>query len=154
MPLRAYSDKEKEILLAEWQEIRESLRYFGNKRFAQLTVFIAANGFLVNAIYAAFRDGQRLKTTPALTAALIGLVVTVLFYVQEKSSVDYFTTFLERGKQLERELELLELMTHHRPRADRGTRATFWLYKTVGLLWLLFGWTATSGYRACCPWPG
>lgn len=152
MAHHSYSDKEKEILLAEWREIRESLRYFGNKRFAQLTVYIAANGFLVNALYAALKDGHPLSTTPALTAALIGLVLTVVFYIHEQSSVDYFTKFLERGRALERELGVIELMSKHRPKADRGTRATFWLYEAVGLLWILFAWTAMSGYRACCPW--
>lgn len=46
----------REILLAEWKDVRESLRYFGNKRFAQITVFVAANGFLFNAVYKQIRN--------------------------------------------------------------------------------------------------
>jgi hypothetical protein len=45
-----------QILIQEWKEIRETLRYFGNKRFAQLTVFIAANGFLLDSYLAAPRQ--------------------------------------------------------------------------------------------------
>ena len=35
-----------EILLEEWKEVRTTLRHFASKRFAQLTVFIAAAGFM------------------------------------------------------------------------------------------------------------
>ena len=35
-----------EILLEEWKEVRTRLRHFGSKRFVQLTVFIAAAGFM------------------------------------------------------------------------------------------------------------
>ena len=121
-------DKTNELLLTEWKEVRESLRYFGNKRFAQLTVFIAANGFLINACFA--RDNP----LPGLWCGLFGVLLALIFRNLEKGSVEFFTEFAKRGLMIEDQLKVIRLI-HCRPARDLATSATYWMY------WLaLFGW--------------
>jgi hypothetical protein len=124
----------REILLAEWQDVRESLRYFGNKRFAQITVFVAANGFLFNAVY---KDNA---TVTRPEAAVAGIALAVLFFVLELGSVQFFERFAERGRAIEAELGDLKLMRYFRPRTDWATEAAYALYVFVGLAWVYVGW--------------
>ena len=120
------------ILLAEWKEIRESLRYFGNKRFAQLTVFLAAEGATINAFLSPSEDLSRLVFQSA------GLLLAVLFFVMELSSVTYWKDFAARGEEIETTLKLLKLMTKHRQSSgtDSATKATYFLYVSVALFWV------------------
>lgn len=132
-----------EILLEEWKEIRVTLRYFGNKRFAQLTVFIVASGFMfdtmLNRQESCFRTGL----------AVTGIVFALLFLMMEISSVRYWKAFVGRSKQIENDLAPLKLMTESRPelkglkKVVTGTFATYALYCIVVGLWILalaLGW--------------
>ena len=93
----------REILLAEWKEIRESLRYFGNKRFAQMTVFLAANALFFNAVY----TGQ--GTLGRAAAGIVGLAVAALFLVLEYDAWRRWYRCAERGRRIEQQLGHLEL---------------------------------------------
>ena len=114
-----------DIQMEEWKEIRESIRYFGTKRFTQLTVFIATTGFLCNAYLNQpswswiFQSG--------------GLAIAILFLLMERSSVQYWTKFAERAVIIEAALKPLELMTKFRPKEGRFLGATFATYATYGL---------------------
>ena len=66
---------DKEILLEEWKDIRETLRYFGNKRFAQLTVFLAAEGAAISAFLGAGH------ANPNRVFQIAGLLLAVLFFI-------------------------------------------------------------------------
>jgi hypothetical protein len=120
-----------DILLEEWKDIRETLRYFGNKRFAQLTVFIAVSGFMFDSFLK--RPGlNRSWLVPG-----VGMVFGVLFIVMETSSVRYWRKFAERGKTIEQDIGHLELMSRFRPanRLFTSTNATYMVYLGVVLLW-------------------
>lgn len=123
-----------EAMLEEWKEIRESLRYFGRKRFAQLTVFIAASGFMFDHALA----NPQAPTT--LGVGIAGIVLTVTFYVMERSAVGTWRGFVKRGKIIEEALGHLELMTKFRLEERHqwfsGTAATYRLYEFVCLAWL------------------
>lgn len=126
-------DRETSLLLEEWKEIRETLRYFGNKRFAQLTVFIAASGFMLDAFLG------RTDATARIALSVVGVLFAFLFLVMEISSVRYWNRFADRGKKIEEDAGTLELMTSYRPRERivSATHATYALYGGVILLWLL-----------------
>jgi len=96
-------DKER-VNLEEWKEIRKTLRYFGNKRFAQLTVYIAANAL----IFKPFFDSQPPRSCglPALAIAL-----GILFAAMERRSNVYVDAFVKRGNEIEeKELRTLWMM--------------------------------------------
>ena len=125
-----------QILIDEWKEVRETIRYFGNKRFAQLTVFIAASGFLANAFFSQIDSDRR------LALAIVGAVLSVLFAVMEYSSWKYWNAYAGRGVAIEGQLPPLELMSQHRPaeKVLSATCATFVVYFSVLALWVV----------ACC----
>jgi hypothetical protein len=141
---------ETSLLLEEWKEIRESLRYFGNKRFAQLTVFIAASGFMLDAFL------SRPALWPRLALSLVGLVLAALFLLMERSSVRYWKRFAERavgiewatdarlgnrGQRMDGPTNSLWLMRSYRPRPGplSATTATYAVYWGVILLWIAAG---------------
>jgi len=121
-----------DILLAEWKEIRETLRYFGNNRFAQLTVFLAAEGATI---------GGFLKEPPPaqpLVLQIAGILLSLLFLIMEYSSVLYWDKFAERGESIERSVKVLKMMTEYRPKEHgllSGTNATYGLYVATLIFW-------------------
>ena len=118
-----------EILLEEWKEVRTTLRHFGSKRFAQLTVFIAAAGFMF---------AELLKpAAPHPAVLVVGIVLPLLFLLMELSSVRYFRAFARRGKEIERELPQLRLMSRARPKSDLATWAICILYGLVSRIWVV-----------------
>lgn len=117
---------EKQILIEEWKETRESLRYFGNKRFTQLTIFIAANGFMLDAFF---------KQPNKFFLQIAGVVIGLLFFAMERSSVQDWAAVADRGKKIEGKVGHLELMTHHRP-INKVLSATYFVYWGFILLWL------------------
>lgn len=123
---------ENRFRLEEWKEIRESLRYFGNKRFAQLTVFIAATGFMLNALF------DQTDQRSLFVVRIIGICLSILFFVMEKRTVEYIDAFVKRGEQIEVELQHIQLI-HKRPkkRIVSGTIATYFLYGLVLSFWVV-----------------
>jgi len=123
---------ENRFLLEEWKEIRESLRYFGNKRFAQLTVFIAATGFMLKALF------DQTDQRSLLVVRIIGICLSILFFVMEKRTVEYIDAFVKRGEQIEDQLQHIQLI-HKRPkkRIVSGTIATYFLYGLVLSFWVV-----------------
>ena len=123
-----------EILLAEWKEIRESLRYFGNKRFTQLTVFIAATGFMVKGFF----DQNNRRSL--LVIGIMGIILSILFLLMEKRTAEYIDAFIARGKKVEEDLGHLQLI-HKRPEKPKlkisGTVATYMLYGLVFFFWVV-----------------
>ena len=124
----------REILLAEWKEVRESLRYFGNKRFAQMTVFIAANALLFHAVYTGLGRLARIE------AGLVGLGLAGLFLVLEYGSSRFWKRFADRGRRIEQQLVHLELIRYYRPASDVATWDAYGFYVLTAIGWAYVGW--------------
>lgn len=124
---------DKEILLEEWKDIRETLRSFGNKRFAQLTVFLAAEGAAISA----FLNAGSANRSHVFQVA--GLLLAALFFVMELSSVNYWRQFAARAAEIEVKIGHLKLMTESRQQ-KRGlwsaTSATYLVYLLTALFWI------------------
>ena len=120
-------------LLDEWKDIRETLRYFGNKRFAQLTVYLAINGFAIDAF---FKQEQEV-----LKFALIGLglVTALLFGYMEQRTNAFYKRLAARAPEIELALGgHLKLATQHRDAKllKQIDNAAFAFYCVTALLWL------------------
>jgi hypothetical protein len=132
---------DKEILLEEWKDIRETLRYFGNKRFARLAVFLAAEGAAISA----FLNAGSASRSHVFQVA--GLLLAALFFVMELSSVNYWRQFAARAAEIEVKIGHLKLMTEYRQQ-KRGlwsaTNATYLVYLLAAFFWIFsFGcWCA------------
>jgi hypothetical protein len=123
-------------LLDEYKEINHNVRFYGNMRFAQLTLFSAISAALLTVIF---------KTEPVLTETIKtaleigGMISTFVLWVMEERSTGYATKFIHRLQELETTLGFNQW------RGRRiGTRAIFsatnavrLLYFAVFLFWLL-----------------
>jgi len=102
----------RQVLLEEWKDIRATLRYFGNKRFAQLTIFMAASGFMFKALVdrrQAFTGGREYVLMSC------GILLAMSFFVMELRFFQYWKFFADRGREIEEGVGDLELMRHYRP---------------------------------------
>lgn len=128
-----------ELLLEEWKDIRESLRYFGNKRFAQLTVFIAATGFLASSFLQQI-SLEEINWKFIVILRFAGTLLGILFLVMELRSAQYIETFASRGREIEAELGHIELI-RRRPtkrgfaKVLTGTYATYTIYLLAIAFW-------------------
>jgi hypothetical protein len=134
------------VLLEEWKEVRETLRYTGNIRFAQLTVFMAATGVLLSAA-----AGHPDAGTAALLR-IIGATLAFLFLMMEWGFFRFWARLAERGEEIERDgalatpppagsaqpaAQTLKTMTRFRSKRSlmMPTYAAFALYILTGLFW-------------------
>ena len=140
--------EERKLLVDEWKEVRESLRYFGNKRFNQLTVFIAGTGLALNV----FIDKiDKLTTGTRRIIPAFGIMLCILFVILEFSAKKYWKQFERRGKEIERLFKQLFFnLMHYRLKWNglmkilTGTSATYLIYWATLILWvllLIFYWS-------------
>lgn len=127
----------------EWKDIRETLRYFGNKRFTQLTVFIAISGFMFNAF---FNDDSFVYKK---YLAWCGIVLSALFLFMEHSSNRFWRKALERGQKIENpDSNTFNLMQEeNRPSKASIRMGDYSVYAIY--LGMLFSWVLT--FFVCIP---
>jgi uncharacterized membrane protein YcgQ (UPF0703/DUF1980 family) len=113
--------------LEEYKEINNNVRFYGNMRFAQLTLFSAITAALLTIIF---------KTQPALTASVKtaleigGVVSTIVLWVMEERSTGYAVKFIHRLQELEKSLEFNQWRGR-----KIATRAVFSATNAVRLLY-------------------
>ncbi len=82
----------------EYMDASSNQRQFQSLRFAQLTVFLAIIGVILNLLIS---GGEAL--TPLRTYILkgAGLIMTLLFWVQQERTMLWWTHFVRRAAELE-----------------------------------------------------
>jgi len=103
----AERDARVEVMLAEWQEIRESLRACERQRLAQLALFLLVSlvlgfGYLPIATAAEARWGTARWALPAFGALLTGVFLSL-----ESGSLAYRREWARRGRQIETAVQVL-----------------------------------------------
>jgi len=101
------ADPRLQLMLAEWQEVRESLRFCDRQRLAQLAIFIVASmlvaiGFLATAVSP---DAPRRAVHWALPA--LGAAVSLIFIALEAGALAYRREWARRGRQIETAVQVL-----------------------------------------------
>jgi hypothetical protein len=86
---------------AEYLDVSNNMRAYGNMRFAQLTLFIAITAALINLLF-----GKDPPASARVTVALkiAGLIIAAVFFIFEESSTSYWRYYKDRAKALERDL--------------------------------------------------
>jgi hypothetical protein len=123
----------------EYLDASANQRQFQTLRFAQITVFIAITGFLINLL---FNASIPVPTLERLALKTGGLLVTFLFWIHQERVMAYWNHFVQRAAELEKELGFRQYST--RPRAGivssfkamRLFFIVFALFWTVALVWL------------------
>ena len=119
----------------EYLDASNNQRQFQSIRFAQLTVFLAITGVLLNLIFGA-------SASPSPTRAILmkagGLIITLLFWVQQERTMTYWTHFVRRAAELEEELGFKQYST----RPPSGLFSSFKAMRLFFILLTLF-WIAS-----------
>lgn len=116
----------------EYQEVGENIRYYGNMRFAQLTLFTV---ILAGIVSISVVPSQGTSPLPAWVGGLAGYLIAVLFWVMEERAGDNWWHYVERAKQIEALLGYSQYRAlRHQPliSASNATRIFFAL---VMLFW-------------------
>ena len=125
--------------LEEYRQIGENLRFYGNLRFAQLTLFFVATGALL-----AVLDQAKIRSAFLSFQVLSvgGLLVVAVFAVLEQSAVRYWCHYRDRAVVLEPPLGLEQYSRRPRGSVLNATNAVRLLFVGVALLWIAVGLSA------------
>lgn len=128
----------------EYKDVSANMRQYANMRFGQLTLFIATNAAMVAA---AFKPAAQVAA-PRWTIRTIGILLSVVFWLLESRSTAYWNVFMDRAKELERDLSFSQYLNRPDPPELVGlktnaTNAIHLLFVSIVAFWILhwiFGW--------------
>jgi hypothetical protein len=103
----------------EYLDVSDNTRHWNTLRFAELTIYIALTGALLNAIIAKSPPLTPLVSAPAKIA---GSVVTILFFVLQERTMLYRYSFIHRAAELEKEQINVDALLAYRGAVGRRTR--------------------------------
>jgi hypothetical protein len=106
-PPAGESDPRMGVMLAEWQEVRESLRFCDRQRLTQLAVFIFASA-LIAIGYLPIAAASDSRWAPARWALpSLGVIVSAVFLTLEVGALAYRREWARRGRQIETAVQVL-----------------------------------------------
>lgn len=129
--------------LDEYRDLSENMRFYGNMRFAQLTLFFVATGALLNAVAS---HNFRWPLQPLV--GLGGLIIVVAFAVLEHASVRYWLHHRMRAVEIEEALDFWQYRNRPHKSVFNGTNAVRLLFYATAAMWLAYGITAVLAERA------
>ncbi|MFC1967573.1 hypothetical protein ACFLV2_02940 [Chloroflexota bacterium] len=123
------------IELEEYKEINNNVRFYGNMRFAQLTLFSAIMAGLLTIIF---------NTQPPITALLKtvlefgGILLAIILLIMEERSTGYATKFINRLQELEKTLGFNQWQGRRigTKAIISATNAVRFLYVAVIIFWI------------------
>lgn len=88
-------------LVDEYKEIGQNLRQYGNMRFAQLTLFLVASGYLFRIKYEAKLP---LTNDQCVCTGVVGIILTLCFWLMEERAADNWFDCNQRAKVIESQI--------------------------------------------------
>lgn len=96
-------------MMEEYKDLSNNIRTNANLRFAQLTIFVALTSGLVTSYTGAIthysKSTVNISSFPADMYAVIGILITVAFWIMDERTRDYMEVFRKRARDLEQTLE-------------------------------------------------
>lgn len=123
----------------EYVDVSNNLRFYGNMRFAQLTLFLALTGSLCTL---AFVGAHSLPAIGQAALKVLGAVSGLVFAFLDIRAAGYWHHYKSRATQLEVTLGFKQYTTLPRRGCLTATNAVLLLYALIVLSWIAF-----------CVWP-
>lgn len=145
----ARADAKRSGAETEYKEVCNNLRFYGDLRFKQLTIYLALNAALLT-----WLGKQEMEGAEKFVAAMAGIFSSFLFGIIERSSNRYWDSFCERASELEGRLQMKQYRSLQRGTSllDSAVRATYAIYWSIALTWLLFlAWPVAAAWRISLP---
>ena len=122
------------IFLEEYKEIGANLRQYGNMRFAQLTLLVAVSGGLLAAV---FSKDVGLSIYQKWAVEFFGLLITVAFWVMEKSATNWWNHYYNCALLLELKLGMCKYSLQKPKTLFSATDAVQTVFYLLALVWLV-----------------
>lgn len=120
---------------AEYLDVSENMRHYGNMRFAQLTLFIAITAAQLSVLF-----NSDIPKPSLLICHFIeygGLIVTVVFFIMEERAVSYWDNYRIRGVELEKDLSYQQFTRQPKRKIWTATNAVRILFVFIFLFWVI-----------------
>jgi hypothetical protein len=127
----------------EYLEASNNQRHFQTARFAQLTVYLAIMGVLLNLL---FGGSATTSATTRIVLQASGLIVTLLFWIRQERTMAYWYHFVTRAAELEKELGFKQFCT----RPPAGILSSFKAMRLLFIILALF-WASSFSWIAWVP---
>ncbi len=118
----------------EYLDASDNIRHWNTLRFAELTIYIALTGALLNAITG---SSPPLPPLVGASAKIAGLVVTILFFVLQERTMLYWYSFVHRAAELEKELGFQQYSSRPLAGLITGRNAVRVFFLIMVLLWVV-----------------
>ena len=120
-------------MIDEYKEASSNMRTYTNMRFAQLTLFIAITGILINVLFV--QDSG--TTCPFQFAMKIGgLIVGVVFLLMEERASDFFHHYKKRAIELEGQLGFQQYINRPERKLITATNGVRILFVADIIFWI------------------
>ncbi len=123
------------VLIEEYKEIGANLRFYGNMRFAQLTLFAAIVGGLASVLA---RSGNEFSGTQELLLQLFGIVSILVIWIMEERSTTQWSMYYGRAREIESVLGLGQYSRRGKKVLLSATNAVRFLYALTLFAWACF----------------
>ncbi len=118
----------------EYTEVNNNIRHYSNMRFAQLTIYVAITGVLINFF---FNKVDTLKSVTKFCFEIGGIYIAIMFWIMEKSATKKWKAFKARAIELEKELGYKQITNFPSSALFSATNATQMLFLGGILFWAI-----------------
>jgi len=117
----------------EYMDASSNVRHWSTLRFAQLTIYIALMGGLLNIIYG--KSGS-LSIQAGILLKIAGLLLTLLFWNLQERTMLYWYNFVRRAAELEETLGFSQYSNRPKAGVFSSRNAMRLLFFVMALLWV------------------
>ncbi len=117
----------------EYLDASANQRQFQTIRFAQLTVYLALTGFLINLL---FSHPESMTPLVRILLKSAGLITTLLFGVHQVRTEAFWSHFVRRAAELEEELGFKQYSTRPRSGFISSFKAMRAFFIVLTLFWI------------------
>lgn len=121
----------------EYAELQENMRFYGNMRFKQLTLFFAITGVLL-----AVQFGNLVRVediSPVGIIPVIGIIIVYVFYIMEIRAADNYWGFRKLAKKYENDpsngLVIKQFINLKKEKVCNATHAVHFLFLAFWIMW-------------------
>jgi len=117
----------------EYLDASSNARQYQSIRFAQLTVYLALMGFILNLL---FSDSSVVTSLMHKVLMGGGLLSTLLFWIHQERTMAYWNNFVNRAAELEEELGFKQYRTRPPSGLISSFKAMRLFFLVLSLFWV------------------
>lgn len=119
---------------AEYLDVSSNLRHWNTLRFAELTIYIAIMGAMMNLAFAGPSGPLSLF---GIIIRVAGFLVSLLFWILQERTMAWWYTFIDRAAELEEVLGYKQYRRRPRGHKLTGRMAIRLMFFVIMIFWLV-----------------